>query len=345
MASDRQDEHRDEGLEHAREVTPAMRQGREAEPHAEHGHEAERPGEIPARGWRQVLTRVAGRISRDNISIISAGVAFYAFLAIPSALTALVALYGLAFNPSDVQRQVSSLQGVMPSQATELIGQQLQTVTSQSNSTLGISAIVAILVAVWGARSGMSTLMTALDVAYREEERRGFLRFQAAALGLTAGAVIFGVASIALIALLPAFINLLPLGSFGKIAASVIRWPVLLALIIVGLAATYRYAPSRRKPKWRWVSWGASAATLLWIVGSALFSVYVGEFASYNKTYGSLGAVVVLMMWLYVSAFAVLLGAELNAELEHQTARDTTAGPSKPMGARGAWAADSVTKD
>ena len=233
----------------------------------------------------------------------------------------------------------------MPAEATQLIAQQLQSVTSQSNSTLGVSAVIAILVAVWGARSGMSTLMTALNVAYREEEQRSYIRVQAAALGLTAAAVIFGVAAIALIALLPAFIHLLPLGSFGKTLASIIRWPVMLVLIVVGLAAIYRYAPSRRAPKWRWVSWGAAAATVLWIVGSALFSVYVGEFASYNKSYGSLGAVVVLMMWLYVSAFAVLLGAELNAELEHQTVRDTTSGPAKPMGARGAWAADSVTKD
>jgi membrane protein len=331
----------DRGLEHAREVTPAMRRGE----HHGHGHEADEPQDIPRRGWKQVIMRVGTRISRDNVSIIAAGVAFYAFLAIPSALTALVALYGLAFDPQDVQRQIASLNGAMPGEAVQLISQQLQTVTSQPKSTLGIGLIVAVLVAIWGARSAMSTFITALNVAYAEDEKRGFFRFQATAFALTAVAVVFAVLSIALIAVLPAAIDLLPFGKAGKTVASVVRWPVLLVLITFGLAAIYRYAPSRNEPKWRWVSWGAAVATVLWIVGSALFSLYVGQFASYNKTYGSLGAVVVLMMWLYLSAFAVLLGAELNAELEHQTARDTTAGRPKPMGHRGAWAADTVTKD
>jgi membrane protein len=244
-----------------------------------------------------------------------------------------------------VQRQLSSLHGVVPDQATQLVSQQLQTITSRPHSALGLSLLVAVLVALWGARSGMSTLMSALNLAYAEEERRGFFRFQAAALGLTAAGVAFAVVSIALIGILPVVIDFLPFGRFGKIVASVVRWPVLLALVMAGLALIYRYAPSRAVAKWRWVSWGAGAATALWIVGSALFSLYVGEFASYNQTYGSLGAVVVLMMWLYVSAFAVLMGAEVNSELEHQTVRDTTAGPEKPMGRRGAWAADTVTKD
>jgi membrane protein len=331
----------DRGLEHARDKTPAL----EREEHAGHGHEAKQPSDIPARGWKQVVMRVGSRISRDNLSIIAAGVAFYALLAIPSTLTALVALYGLAFDPQDVQRQVASLNGAMPGEAVQLIGQQLQTVTSQPQSRLGVSFIVALLVAIWGTRSAMSTFITALNVAYAEDEKRGFFRFQAAAFALTALAVVFAVLSIALIAVLPAAINFLPFGDFGKTIASVIRWPVLLALVIVGLSVIYRYAPSRSEPKWRWVSWGAAVATILWIIGSALFSVYVGQFASYNKTYGSLGAVVVLMMWLYVSAFAVLLGAELNAELEHQTARDTTTGRPKRMGDRGAWAADTVTRD
>jgi membrane protein len=332
---------KDSGLEHAREVTPAMRRGE----HRGHGHDADEPQDIPARGWKQVVMRLGARISRDNLSIIAAGVAFYAFLAIPSALTALVALYGLAFDPQDVQRQIASLNGAMPGDAVQLIGQQLQAVTSQPRSTLGVGLIVAVLVAIWGARAAMSTFITALNIAYAEEEKRGFLRFQAAAFALTALAVVFAVLSIALIAVLPAAIDLLPFGKIGKTVASVVRWPVLLVLVTIGLAAIYRYAPSRNEPKWRWVSWGAAVATVLWIAGSALFSLYVGQFASYNKTYGSLGAVVVLMMWLYLSAFAVLLGAELNAELEHQTARDTTAGRPKPMGHRGAWAADTVTKD
>jgi membrane protein len=320
----------DSNLAHAREKSPAIQRGREAAA----------PQQIPKRGWKEILLRVKDRVSRENISIIAAGVAFYAFLAIPSALTALVTLYGLVFDPSDVQRQLASMSGVMPGAALDLIGKQLATITAAPRATLGVSFIVALLVAIWGARSGMSTMITALNIAYEEEEKRGFLRFQAATFALTAGAIVFAVVTLALIAVLPAIIGVLPLGNAGKTLASVVRWPILLALVVLGLATIYRYAPSRREPKWRWASWGAAVATVLWIIGSALFSVYVGQFASYNKTYGSLGGVVVLMMWLYLSAFAVLLGAELNAEMERQTARDTTKGPEKPMGRRGAVVAD-----
>ena len=175
-----------------------------------------------------------------------------------------------------------------------------------------------------------------------ETPQRGSPEF--ISFGLTFGTVVFAVIALAMIALLPAVIDLLPLGSLGKTIASVMRWPILIVLVMATLAAIYRFAPSRDEPKWRWVSWGAAIATLLWIVGSALFSVYVAKFASYDKSYGSLGAVVVLLMWLYLSAFAVLLGAELNAEIEHQTARDSTTGRPRPMGQRGATVADSIGK-
>ena len=214
--------------------------------------------------------------------------------------------------------------------------------TSGPPATLGLSLVISVLVAIWGARSAMSTLITALNVAYAEEEKRGFIRFQVAAFGLTAAAIVFAAVALALIAILPAVISLLPLGEFGRTLAAVLRWPILVLLMMVGLAALYRYGPSRAEPKWRWVSWGAVAATLLWLAGSALFSLYVSKFASYNKAYGSLGGVVVLQMWLYLSAFAVLLGAELNAEMEHQTERDTTTSPEEPMGRRGARMADTV---
>jgi membrane protein len=328
-----------DGLEHAREKTPAMR------PRNGDGHGAVKPQEIPRPGWKAIGGRVMNRISADNLSVIAAGVAFYAFLAIPSALTALVVLYGLIANTSDVQHQVSLMAGVVPKDALNLIVRQLKAVTSTSNSTLGISLVVAVFLAIWGSRSGMSTLISALNIANAEPEKRSFIRFQFAALGLTAGAIVFAVISLALIAVLPAVIDFLPFGHFGKTVAAVIRWPVLLAIVVVGLAAIYRYGPCRSEPRWRWVSWGATIATVLWLAGCALFSVYVGEFANYNKSYGSLGAVVALMMWLYLSAFLVLLGAVLNAEMEHQTARDTTTGPEEPMGRRGAKMADTVARD
>lgn len=320
-------------LAHAREKTVPTRA---------RGQSADRPGDIPARGWKDILLRLKDRVSRDNISIIAAGVAFYAFLAIPSALTALVSLYGLMFDPSDVERQVSALQGILPGEAANLIRDQLKAVTSGPPATLGVSLVVSVLFAIWGARSAMSTLITALNIAYSEEEKRGFFRFQFAAFALTAAGILFAVVALALVAVLPAVIGLLPLGDAGKTVASVLRWPILVVAIMAALAAIYRYAPSRSTAKWRWVSWGAAVATLLWIAGSALFSVYVSAFASYNKTYGSLGGVVVLQLWLYLSAYAILLGAELNAEMEHQTARDTTTDPEQPMGRRGARMADTV---
>ncbi|MGH7087484.1 MAG: YihY/virulence factor BrkB family protein [Stellaceae bacterium] len=306
------------------------------------GRHAERPSEISRRGWWDIVMRLKENISRTNMSLVAAGLAFYAFLAIPSALTALVALYGLIFNPAEVSSQINSLHGLMPPEAMKLVSTQLTTVTSSSHSTLGIALVLSILVALWSARSGTASLMTALNISYAEEEKRGFIRFQLEALALTLGVTLFALLSIALIAVLPAAIGFLPLGDFGKTLASAVRWPLLLVLVVFGFAALYRFAPSRERAKWRWISPGAIAATVLWLGGSALFSVYVASFASYDKTYGSLGAVVVLMMWLYLTSFAIMLGAGLNAEIEHQTTRDSTTGAPRPMGERGARMADTV---
>jgi membrane protein len=307
-----------------------------------HGRSADRPSAIPRRGWWDILKRVGGGISEKNLSLASAGAAFYAFLAIPSALTALVTLYGLVFNPADVGRQVTAMRGVMPHEAIGLVSTQLKSVTSHSAQTLGISFVISILVALWGAMSGTTSMMSALNMAYGEEEKRNLFKYYLTALALTVATIVFAVIALALIAVLPAAIGFLPFGGFDQWVATIVRWPLLVVLVLVALAALFRYAPSRDEPKWRWVSWGAIAGAVLWIIGSALFSLYVGEFATYNKTYGSLGAVVVLMMWLYLSSFAVLLGATLNAEIEHQTVRDSTVGPEQPMGERGAQMADTL---
>ncbi len=314
-------------------------------PNDAHGRGAERPGDIPRPGWKDVLFRVKDDISRNNISLLAAGEAFYAFLAIPSAITAVVSLYGLMSNPEDVQRQVQVLQGVMPTEAINLISGQLHKLVGHSNETLGLGFIISILVALWSAQSGTSSMMKALDIAYEEPEKRGLLRFYATAFALTVATVVFAVAALALIAVLPAALNLLPFGQFGKTFAALVRWPVLLIMVMLVLAVIYRYAPSRRQPRWRWVSWGAVAAAILWIVGSVLFSIYVTHFAHYDRSYGSLGAVVVLLLWLYLSSYSVLLGAELNAEIEHQTARDSTIDGNKPMGQRGARMADTLGKE
>lgn len=307
-----------------------------------HGRRADKPSDIPKRGWVDILLRVKNDMSRNNISLIAAGGAFYAFLAIPSAFTALISLYGLVSDPGDVQRQVQTMQGVMPEEAVKLISDQLARLSSHSNGTLGIGFIVSLLVALWSAQSGTSSIMRALDIVYGETENRSFFKYYSTAFGLTLATILCAMAALILIAVLPAVIDLLPFGDLGKNLASAVRWPVLIALIMAVLAIVYRYAPSREEAKWRWVSWGAVTATALWIIGSALFSLYVARFAHYDKSYGSLGAVVVLLLWLYVSCYTVLLGGELNAEVEHQTARDSTTGREAPMGQRGARMADTL---
>lgn len=307
-----------------------------------HGRQAAWPSHIPKRGWWDILVRLKDDISQRNLSLVAAGVAFYALLAIPAALTALVSLYGLVFDPNDVQRQIGLMQGVLPAEVIKILADQLQTLTSHPSSTLGVGLIMSLMLALWSARSATSAMMAALNITYAEPEKRNFLWFQIIAFGLTFGTVLFAIIALTLIAVLPAIIDLLPLGAFGKLAASVVRWPILAVMVMGMLAAIYRFAPSREEPRWRWVSSGAFVATILWILGSALFSLYVSKFAAYDKSYGSLGAVVVLLMWLYLSAFVVLLGAELNAEIEHQTARDSTTGESLPMGQRGANMADTL---
>jgi membrane protein len=306
------------------------------------GREARTPREIPAPGWRDILWRVKDRIKRDNLSIIAAGVAFYALLAIFPGLIALVGLYGLMFDPHQVSDHLSSLTAVLPAEAAELIGEQLAEVTSMEKTSLGVGSIVAILLALWSASAGMRTLMTALDVAYAEEENRGTFRFYGTSLLLTLGAVLGALIAIATIVAVPIAMDFLGLGETLENIVSYARWPLLAAVMLVGLAIVYRYGPDRAKPLWRWVSWGAVIATVLWIGGSALFSLYVTQFGDYNKTYGSMGAVVILMTWFLLTAYMFLIGAEINAEMERQTRKDTTEGGDKPLGERGARAADTL---
>ena len=309
---------------------------------ASRGREARAPREIPAPGWRDILWRVKDRISADNLSIISAGVAFYALLAIFPALIALVGLYGMLFDPQQVSQHLSALTAVLPGDAANLIGEQLGEVTSMERSSLGIGSIAAVLFALWSASAGMRTLMTALDVAYGEKETRGTINFYGSSLLLTLGAVVGALVAIATIVAVPIALNFMGLDQGVENVVSYARWPLLAIVMLVGLAIVYRYGPDRDKPQWRWVSWGAVIATLLWIGGSALFSLYVTRFGDYNKTYGSMGAVVILITWFLLTAYILLIGAEINAEMERQTRADTTEGEPQPLGRRGAHAADTL---
>jgi membrane protein len=308
----------------------------------ERGRLAQSPGDIPGRGWVDILWRVKDELVADNLSLIAAGAAFYGLLAIFPALAALVSLYGLFTEPETVARHLEAISGVVPEQGRAIIDEQLQHVTSAGDAALGVGAIVALLIAIWSAAKGMKSLMVALNVAYDETEKRGFLALNAIALILTFAILLVGVMALVAIAVVPALLDRLDLGEMVATAARWLRWPLLALVSVVAMGALYRYGASRKPPRWRWVLWGAVAGTVLWLIGSGLFSWYVSSFGSYNETYGSVAAVAVLMIWLWLSAFAVLLGAELNAEMEHQTRRDTTTGEPRPQGERDAFVADTV---
>ena len=308
------------------------------------GREADRPAEIPKRGWWQIAKRVKAQIKEDRLSIIAAGVAFYGLLAVFPALVALVALYGLVADPAMVESHAAALSAMLPPEAAQVLTTQLHDLATTDQSALGIGAVGGLVVALWSASSAVRTLMEALNVAYNEEERRGMISFYGTALILTFGGVLGVAAAMVLVVCLPAALKLLGLNWLIQTALALLRWPVLAALAIVGFALFYRFAPSRAQPRWRWVSWGAAIAVALWVIGSALFSLYVTRFGHYNETYGAAGAIVILLMWFLLSAYAILIGAEINAEMERQTRKDTTAGGRRPMGARGAYAADTVGK-
>ncbi len=306
------------------------------------GREAERPSEIPTPGWRDVLWRIWDQTGKDNISIIAAGVAFYSLLAIFPAITAFVSLYGLVADPSQVEQQIQLVGQVVPTDAVNLIGGQLRSVASAGTSRLGLSAVIAMLFALWSAGAGVRALMTALNIAYREDEKRSFVRFYLVAFAFTVGLIVAAILSLLVVVALPVALQFLPLGGLAQIVITGLTWLILAGVVILGLGVLYRYGPSREPAKRRWLSWGAAAAVLLWLLASFLFSLYAANFANYSATYGALSAVIALLMWFWLSAFVVLLGAELNAEMEHQTRKDTTTGQPKPIGKRGAFVADHV---
>jgi membrane protein len=305
------------------------------------GRHAEEPTQVPARGWLDILSRTGKRISTDSITVVAAGVAFYAFVAVVPALAATVGIYGLLSDPSQVQQQVTSFARILPHEVLPLLEQQMKRISSNGNAA-SLGAIVGVLIALWSSASATKALMQGLNISYGEHEKRGFIKLNAVALVLTFGVILGAVLAIALVAVIPAVLQNLSFGVGIDTVLNWARWPILLGGFIVGLAVLYRYAPSRNDAKWAWVSPGAIVAAVLWVVASGLFSLYVAKFGSYDKTYGSLGAVVVFLMWMFLSAFVVLLGAELNSELERQTLKDTTEEPEKPLGERGAHSADTV---
>jgi membrane protein len=306
------------------------------------GRQATRPREVPLRGWLDVLKRTRRGIRDTNASIVAAGVAFYAFLALVPALIAVVAIYGLVANPADVKDQITSFTSAAPRDAQRLLSNQLSSITRGAGGGTGIAAAIAIGAALWSASSGIAALNTGLTVVNRENETRGMLKRRLLALAITLFAVVGVLVMLALVVALPSLLDSAGVSAIGSTVLELARWPLLAFLLLDGLAVIFRYGPQRRRPKWRWISPGAVVAMIVGLVASVGFSIYVSLLGNYNKTYGSLGAIIVVLLWLYLMAFAVLFGAALNAELEHQTTRDTTAGDERPMGERGAHVADTV---
>jgi len=305
------------------------------------GRGASKPSDVPKEGWLDILSRTKQQLGEDNLTIVAAGVAFYGFVAVVPALVATVAIYGLLADPSKVADQVAALGTVLPGEVVPLLREQMVRIAS-NDQTNGISAIVGVLIAIYSSASATKALISGLNIAYDETEERSFIKLTLVAIVLTIGGILAAALAIALVAFLPPVLEHLHITRSIELLLNIVRWPVLVGGFMVSLAVLYRYGPCRNDAKWRWVSPGAVVAAILWVVGSGIFSLYVSKFGSYDKTYGSLGAVVVFLMWLYLSALAVLIGAEFNSEMERQTKRDTTEGPEKPLGARGATSADTV---
>jgi membrane protein len=281
--------------------------------------------EIVRREWWSILLATGARIGRDNVSILAAGVAFYIFVAIPSSLTAIVSIYGLMFNPLEVERQVGAMIGLLPTDVIDIVTNFLKLLTARPPSTLGLPLILGLLVAIWSAQSAASSMISALDAAYEQKETRGYLRFQLAALVLALYSIVFALLSLVLFAVLPVAVYwLLPFSDRTRLLVDILRWPALTVLVALAIAGVYRFGPANEESERPWGAWGVFLTTIVWIGSSALFALYVSKVASYEVSYGSLGAVVVLLLWLYIAAFVVLLGAELNAELEGRIAAERT---------------------
>lgn len=309
--------------EEVREVEQSRGDGRR-------GRGAESPFQIPLSGWKDIALRIKDQFSEDHVTLTAAGVAFFAFSALAPTLAAAVSIYGLGADPSDIGSVVDRVRAAAPAEVADLVEQQLRNVTDAQSSALGFATVVGILLAIWSASSGMAHLMEAINIAYDEDtDDRPFWKRRLLAIGLTLGFVGFVFVAVALFSSLTG-------------VAAIFGWVAVAVGGLLGLAVLYRYAPDRDDPEWEWITPGAVVAMLGWLVVSFGFRFYVSRFGSYNETYGALGSVVVMLTWLYLSAVVVVLGAEINTEIERQTLKDTTIGPDEPLGRRGADAADTV---
>jgi membrane protein len=306
------------------------------------GRLADRPAGIPSRGWKDILWRTYNDISEHRILAIAAGVTYYVLLAIFPALAALVSIYGFVADPGSITRHLDSLSAVVPGGALQILRDQITRLSEHAGSTLGLTVLIGLLISLWSAGSGVKALIDALNIVYEEKEKRSFVRLNLVALAFTLGTIGFMILALSATVVIPFLLNFVGLQQQTASLISLSRWPALLVLAAFGLAVIYRFAPSRTRPKWRWISYGSAFAAVVWLIGSVLFSWYASHFGNYDATYGTLGAAIGFLTWMWLSNVVILLGAQINAEIEHQTVHDTTEGPEKPMGARHATMADTV---
>lgn len=306
------------------------------------GREATVPYEIPQKGWLDITLRLKDEIAQDRIGLIAAGVAFYGLLALFPAITAVLAIGGLMLEPSQIIDQFSTFSGIVPDEVMTIVTDQATAVAGSREGGLGLAAITGLLIAIYSASKGTKNLIAGMNVAYDEEENRGFIVRTALTLSLTLFLILAVLIGLSATLVVPSIVSFLNTGVIVEALGTLLVWVLLLLFTLFGLAVLYRYAPSRNAPEFQWVSPGAIAACALWIVSSAGFAFYVGNFGSYNESFGALAGVIVLLMWFWISAFIILLGAELNAEIEAQTRHDTTVGPDQPMGKRNAVKADEL---
>ena len=304
------------------------------------GRDAERPAEIPRKGWKDILVRTWKEFVDDEAPLVAAGVTFYSLLALFPGIGAFVAIWGLFGDVAETQKDLRALAAVLPGGAITVIGDHMANVASTREGGLSLAALAGFLVSVWSANRAMKAIIAGVGIAYDEKDERGFFAKTLTSLAFTLGFLTFALAAAAVLVTQPAIEALA--GRSASMAFGLVAWPGLFVTLVLGLAALYRYGPSRDRAKWRWITWGSIVAGAAWLAASIAFSIYAASFGTYDKTYGTLGAVIGFMTWIWISAMVVLLGAELNSEIEHQTAMDSTVGPPEPLGQRGATMADTV---
>ena len=306
------------------------------------GRRARAPWQIPWSGWKDIFWRVYASVNDNRLLAVAGGVAFYSLLAIFPAVAAFVSLYGLIADASTIDAHLSLAGGVFPAGAVQLLHEQITRIAAKGDAKLGLGFLTGLAVAIWSANAGMKAIIDALNVVYDEKEKRSFVKLNLLSLLFTVVAILSLMVALGGVVIAPMVFSAFGLSSLLSLAIAILRWPLLLALATIALAAIYRYGPSRTEARWQWLSVGSVAAAIGWLITSVLFSWYISHFGAYNATYGSLGAAVGMMMWMWISAIVILLGGELNAEIEHQTARDSTVGTAKPLGERGAVMADTI---